>query len=239
VTNLSHSASLHSSEWIAPSNPGIKQLVYNRSVDAADALREELLGLGATVHLLQSDITREIICIDLMRKAADLTDSLDALVDNAVGLVGRLTADAPAGTLIEETYALNVFSLMKNTSLAIPLLRKGQNPSIVNITSVASRLGAAGATLCESAKGAADTLTRGWCKALAPTIRVNSMSPGVIDTPFHVKVSSPEEMFAGAEANPLQRNGTAAHIALAIKFVTENDFVHGESLDPNGGQLMR
>ena len=237
ITGASTGIGAETARLLAPGND--LYLVYNRSVAAAEALREELLGLGATVHLLQSDITSEIACIDLMRKVADLTDSLDVLVNNAGGLVRRQAADALEWNLMEEIYALNVFSLMKITSLAIPLLRKGQNPSIVNITSVASRHGAAGATLYGSAKGAVDSLTRGWCKELAPTIRVNSISPGVIDTPFHVKASSPEQMVAWAEANPLQRNGTAAHIASAIKFVIENDFVNGESIDVNGGQLMR
>jgi 3-oxoacyl-[acyl-carrier protein] reductase len=237
ITGASTGIGAETARLLAPGNELF--LVYNRSVDAAKALAAEVADLGATAHLLQSNITSEIACIDLFRQLGELTDALDVLVNNAGGLVRRQAADALEWNLMEEIYALNVFSLMKITSLAIPFLRKGQNASIVNITSIASRHGAPGATIYGSAKGAVDSLTRGWCKELAPDIRVNSISPGVIDTPFHEKVSTPAQMDAWAESNPLGRNGQPAHIASAIKFVIDNDFINGESIDINGGLLMR
>ncbi|PRY20633.1 3-oxoacyl-[acyl-carrier protein] reductase [Aliiruegeria haliotis] len=237
ITGASTGIGAETARLLAPGNELF--LVYNRSVDAAKALGTEVEALGGTAHLLQSDITSEIACIELFRQLGELTDSLDVLVNNAGGLVRRQPVDALQWNLMEEIYALNVFSLMKVTSLAIPLLRKGTGASIVNITSIASRHGAAGATIYGSAKGAVDSLTRGWAKELAPAIRVNSVSPGVIVTPFHDKVSTPEQMGAWAEGNPLGRNGQPEHIASAIKFAIDNDFLNGESIDINGGLLMR
>lgn len=237
ITGASTGIGAETARLLAPGNELF--LVYNRSVDAAKALATETNALGATTHLLQSDISSEIACIELFRQIGGLTDSLDVLVNNAGGLIRRQAADALEWKLMEEIYALNVFSLMKITSLAIPLLRRAEAASIVNITSIASRHGAAGATIYGSAKNAVDALTRGWAKELAPAIRVNSISPGVIVTPFHDKVSTPEQMDAWAEGNPLGRNGEPSHIATAIKFVIENDFINGESIDINGGLLMR
>ena len=65
------------------------------------------------------------------------------------------------------------------------------------------------------------------------------MAPGVIDTPFHEKVSSPEQMETWREANPLKRHGDAEHVASAIAFIIENDFINGETIDINGGLFMR
>jgi 3-oxoacyl-[acyl-carrier protein] reductase len=65
------------------------------------------------------------------------------------------------------------------------------------------------------------------------------VAPGVIETPFHVKVSTPERMREWREATPLKRNGQAIHIAKAIRFILENDFVNGETVDVNGGLFMR
>ncbi len=214
-------------------------LTYNRSVEAAEALAVELKNLGAEVHLLKADITSEQACIALFEDIKAYTEYLDVLVNNAGGLVQRQAADSLQWDLMQDIFALNTFSLFKITSLAIPLLRKGNSPSITNITSVVVRHGGPTATLYAASKGAVDTFTRGLATELAPVIRVNSVSPGVIDTPFHHKVSTPEQMVNWAENNPLKRNGTPENIASTVAFCINNDFVNGESIDINGGLTMR
>jgi 3-oxoacyl-[acyl-carrier protein] reductase len=128
---------------------------------------------------------------------------------------------------------------MMVTSLCVPLLEKGENPCIINVTSLAIRHGAPTATIYGAAKGAIDVFTRGAAKELAPKIRVNAVAPGVILTPFHDKVSTAEQMEMWRENTPLKRHGEAAHIARAMKFLIENDFMTGETIDINGGLFMR
>ena len=70
-------------------------------------------------------------------------------------------------------------------------------------------------------------------------IRVNAVAPGVIITPFHDNVSTPEQLEAWREGNPLKKNGDPIHIAATIKFLIDNDFVNGETIDINGGLFMR
>jgi 3-oxoacyl-[acyl-carrier protein] reductase len=128
---------------------------------------------------------------------------------------------------------------MMVSRLAIPLLEKGENPSIVNLSSIAIRTGAPTATIYGAAKGAVDVFTRGLAKELAPAIRVNAVAPGFIRTPFHDKVSTPQIMETSRQNTPLKRLGEAEQVAEAIRFLVESDFITGETIDVNGGLFMR
>lgn len=214
-------------------------MVYNKSEDSAKAVAKAVENLGGRAHLLQCDVTVEQNCIQLMDEISDLTDSLDVLINNAGGLVKRVPIKDLTWDFMNEVFNLNAFSVFKISSLALPLLEKGTNPNIVNIASVVIRHGAPGATMYAASKGAVDVFTRGMARELAPYIRVNTVSPGVIDTPFHEKVSTPEQMAAWADGNPLKKNGVGEHIGLAIKLCIENTFLTGENIDVNGGAWIR
>lgn len=166
-------------------------------------------------------MTTEKACEDLVAALAEKTDHLDVLINNAGGMIAHQNVGELEWDLMERVFALNTFSAMKLTSLCVPLLRKSENdPNVVNLSSIVVRHGGPTATIYGAAKGAVDTFTRGAAKDLAPYIRVNAVAPGVIDTPFHKKVSTPEKMAAWAANNPLKRNGEPIHIALAIKMLT-------------------
>ncbi len=215
-------------------------LHYNASKDAVLKVKDDVEKLGGKVTLLQADITKEDACVGLIDELKTYTDSLDVLINNAGGLVQRQAADALEWSLMDKIFSLNTFSLMKITSLCIPLLKKSsKDPSIVNISSIVVRHGGPTATIYGAAKGAVDVFTRGLAKELAPEIRANSVSPGVIDTPFHEKVSTPEQMDAWASNNPLKRNGNPSHIASVVRLLIENDFINGEAIDVNGGLNIR
>jgi 3-oxoacyl-[acyl-carrier protein] reductase len=76
-------------------------------------------------------------------------------------------------------------------AICLPLLRRASAPLVVFLSSVAARHGAPSATIYGASKGALDSLTRGLAAELAPDIKVNATAPGVIETPFHDKVSTP------------------------------------------------
>ena len=127
ITGASTGIGAEAARVLAPGNELF--LVYNRSVDAAKALAAETNAAGATTHLLQSDITSEIACIDLFRQIGALTESLDVLINNAGGLVRRQAVDALEWNLMEEIYALNVFSV-RTSAPRTPMKPSGT----VNIT---------------------------------------------------------------------------------------------------------
>ena len=212
---------------------------YCASKEAAQTVAADIQAKDGRAHLLQADLSNEGGCRALFKAVEEKVDKLDVLLNNAGGLIKRKSAKDCEWKLMEEIFALNTFSAMMVTSLFIPMLEKGEDPSIINITSVAMRHGGPTAIVYAAAKAALDSYTRGAAKELAPDIRVNAVAPGVIVTPFHDKVSTPEQLEAWRKGNPLERNGDPIHIAQTIKFIVENNFLNGETIDVNGGLLMR
>ena len=175
----------------------------------------------------------------MFEQLSSQTDQLDVLVNNAGGLLQRHHLHEFSWDLMNRIFALNTYSTMMMTTLCLPLLKKGNDPNVVNVTSIAMRHGAPTATIYGASKAAIDSFTRGAAKELAPEIRVNAVAPGVIVTPFHDRYSTPERMEMFRKNTPLQINGESEHIASSIKFLVENTFTTGETLDINGGLFMR
>jgi 3-oxoacyl-[acyl-carrier protein] reductase len=114
--------------------------------------------------------------------------------------------------------------------------------AIINVVSIAGRNGGGpGAGPYAAAKGGLISFTKSMAKELAPHgVRVNAVSPGVIDTPFHEVFSTPEMMMNFVKTIPLGRVGKAMECATAIAFLASGaaSYVVGETLEVNGGQLM-
>jgi len=212
---------------------------YNSSEDAAKKIAAEVEKKGGKSLLIQADLAENQGCEKLAEAVKNQTDSVDILINNAGGLLKRHTPEELTWKIASDTFSLNVFSVMRVTALLIPLLKKGSESNIINITSVAARTGSPTATTYAAAKGALDTFTRGLAKALAPKIRANSIAPGIIITPFHEKSTPPEQMEKFIHATPLGKPGYPEDIAKAIRFIVESSFITGESLDINGGIFMR
>ncbi len=115
--------------------------------------------------------------------------------------------------------------------------------AIVNVVSIAAHNGGGpGAGAYSAAKGALISFTKSMAKELAPHgVRVNAVSPGVIDTPFHEKFSTPEMLRNFTAAIPLGRLGEPMECANVIAFLASDaaSFIVGETVEVNGGQLMR
>ena len=114
--------------------------------------------------------------------------------------------------------------------------------AIVNVSSIAGRNGGAlGSAHYSTAKGGLITFTKGLAKELGPHgVRVNAVSPGVIDTPFHQQFSTPEMMKAYIGMIPLGRIGTPTEVGKVIAFLASDgaSFLAGETIEINGGMLM-
>lgn len=212
---------------------------YNSSKGSAEKVAENITAKGGKAILLQANLSTEAGCHQLVDELKKHTDKLDVLFNNAGGLIERQKITELEWDTMAEIFALNTLAPMLITRLCVPLLEKGTDPNIVNMTSIAIRHGAPTATAYGASKSAIDSFTRGAAKELAPTIRVNAVAPGVIVTPFHEKYSTPERMQTFAGNTPLQRNGVSDHIAKAVVMLVENDFITGETIDINGGLFMR
>lgn len=237
ITGASTGLGAETAHLLAPGNDIFVH--YNSSAAAARQVAGNVEQANGNAHLLQADLTTEEGCRDLVQSISRTTEKLDVLFNNAGGLIRRTPVNACEWSLMQEVFTLNTFSTMMMTSLCIPLLEKGDDPCVINNSSLATRHGAPTATIYGAAKGAINSFTKGAAKELAPKIRVNAVAPGVILTPFHDKVTTPEQLELWQENTPLKRHGHAMNIAMTVKFIIENDFMTGETIDINGGLWMR
>jgi 3-oxoacyl-[acyl-carrier protein] reductase len=214
-------------------------LHHHASADGARALQAELQARCASVVTVAADLTTDAGCLALGAAVGERFDALDVLVNNAGGMLSRRQVEALDWAHLLDTFTLNALSCMRITALCAPLLRRGNDACVVNVSSIAMRHGAPSATAYGAAKAAVDAFTRGAAKELAPDVRVNAVAPGIVDTRFHDRVTSAERMRQFVDSTPLQRVGTVLDVARTIRFLVDSDFITGETVDCNGGLSMR
>jgi 3-oxoacyl-[acyl-carrier protein] reductase len=211
---------------------------YHSSGDRATEVAREIEDNGGKAIAVKADVTsaKEIdAMLGAMEKA--FGKHVDILVNNAGGLIARKKLDEMDEAFWDNVLALNLKSVFLVTKAVVPLMPEGS--TIVNLASLAARDGGGGGALAYSAaKGAVLTLTRGLSKELAPKkIRVNCVSPGMIDTTFHDTFTSPEVRKTVASRTSLGREGTPEDVANAVFFLATDAsaYITGESIEINGG----
>jgi len=212
---------------------------YGSSRKEADETARAVESHGRRAVLVQADFRDPTAAGTAVEAAVQaLGAPIDILVNNAGSLVGRSAVEEMDAELWQEVIALNLSSVFFATKAALPYL--GDGARIVNVSSVAARHGGGpGAFAYAAAKGGVMTLTRGLAKELASrNIRVNAIAPGVIETPFHDKFSTPEQLETFRKGIPLGRLGTSEECAGAVLYLVSPlaSYVTGQSIDINGGQ---
>jgi 3-oxoacyl-[acyl-carrier protein] reductase len=236
ITGASTGIGAGTAELLANGNEII--IHYCHSEDKAKKVKEVVEKNNGKGFLVKADLSTEEGCLELVKTVKSKFEKIDVLFNNAGGAVKRCDIREIDWKLIDEIMTLNTYSTIFLSSKLVPLLEKGNHPCIINVTSVAMRSGSPSVAVYAASKGALDTFTRGLASALAPKIRVNAIAPGVIDTPFHEKVTAPEKMKEFKESIPLNILGEPRHIAEAVQFLINNEFMTGATLDINGGVSM-
>jgi 3-oxoacyl-[acyl-carrier protein] reductase len=211
---------------------------YHRSKDAAEAVAAGIVASGGSACTFGADLTQSAEADALFKHVAERWGALNILVNNTGDLVKRARIDTLDDATIEAILRVNVHSTLYSIRAASPLLKKGKDACILNLSSVAAHHGGGnGAVLYASTKGLILTLTRGLSKEFAPDIRVNGLAPGVIMTDFHRTHSTPATLEAMSNATPLKRIGTAEECAAAALFLCSPgaSFITGETIEINGG----
>jgi len=217
-------------------------LHYNRSADAARSVAEDVVKAGGQAALVQGDLSRRGEARRVVEGAAAQLGGLDVLINNAGSIVRRMPFTDIEDDLIDEVFDLNVRSVIAACQAAIPYLERQPGSSIINVGSIAGNDGGgAGSALYASSKAFIHNLTRHLARDLgAKGIRVNTVSPGVIDTPFHA-ATPPERMEAMRKSVVLGRIGQPEDCAGAFVFLASpklSGYITGQNIHVNGGQYM-
>lgn len=216
---------------------------YHGNRNGAEETKARIAAAGGTAVAIAADLRGGAGARALVDAARQQLGPLDILVNNAGSLVARQTLPEITEAALDEIFALNLKSAVMATQAAVPAMIDRGRGAVVNVVSIAGHTGGGpGAGAYASAKAALTTYTRAMARELAPRgVRVNAVAPGVIDTPFHEMFSTPEMMRNFVAAIPLGRVGTAAECASAIAFLASDaaSYIVGETIEINGGQLMR
>ena len=210
---------------------------------AAQELVQCLAGLGHDTLAVQADVSDEMQVQNLFDRVLQATGRIDCLVNNA----GMVAACSPFADMSlarwQQTFATNVFGSMLCARVAVHHMSTahgGRGGNIINVGSVASRLGAGGRYIDYAAsKGAIDSFTVGLAQEVAQEgIRVNAVRPGVIDTEIHASGGLPNRARDMAPGIPMQRPGQAQEVADAVLYLLSSSasYVTGAILNVSGGR---
>lgn len=205
---------------------------------------EELAAEGITAEYYGFDVTKEDAVAKNIKAIGEKYGRIDVLVNNAGGLGGRARFEEMTTEFYRGVMALNLDSVFFASRAAIPYLKKGDNPTIINYTSNAGwNAGGPGAGMYGTSKAAVHTITRALAKDLAEYgIRVNAVSPGTIDTDFHIGIKStkPEVFKSWANNIMLGRLGQPEDVSGVVSFLASKDaaFLTAETIQVGGGQAL-
>ena len=225
-------------------NDGYTVILNGIEDDKGAACVKELQDAGITAEYYGFDVTDEHAVNENITKIGEKHGRIDVLVNNAGGLGGRSRFEEMTTEFYRFVMALNLDSTFFASRAAIPYLKKGENATIINYTSNAGwNAGGPGAGIYGTSKAAVHAITRALAKDLAEYgIRVNAVSPGTIDTPFHAQIKSTKlEVFASWKNNiMLGRLGQHEEDAAVVSFLASEDasFLTAETIQVGGGQAV-
>jgi len=215
---------------------------YHNNEIGAELLRRQIVANGGKAVAIQADVTVASDVESLVKRTVEEFGTVDILVNNAGSLIERLRLLEMSEERWDQVVDLNLKSAFLCCKAVASLMMERKTGAIINLSSIAGRNGGAlGSLHYSSAKGGLISFTKGLAKELAPFgIRVNAVSPGVIDTPYHEQFSSPEMMKNYVNAIPLGRVGNSDDVAKVIAFLASDaaSYLVGETIEVNGGMYM-
>lgn len=216
---------------------------YLSNESAAMSVVSAIDELHGTAVAVQADVSSERDVIRLFESVDDQLGAVTALVNNAGILFHQGRVEDMDASRINEVLRTNVTGYFLCCREAIRRMSRnhgGQGGAIVNVSSAASRTGAAGEYIDYAAsKGAIDTLTRGLALEVADDgIRVNCVRPGFIYTEMHAAGGEPHRVDRLAESIPLKRGGRPEEVANSICWLLSDaaSYVTGAFIDVAGGR---
>ncbi len=214
----------------------------NRSRAEAEKVLAAIKKEGGEAVLLQGDLSKSAEARRVVEETVAAFGRIDVLVNNVGGLVQRTMAVDNEDDVVDAIIDLNIRSVVASTRAAIPHFEKQGGGVIINTGSVAARHGGGpGASVYAATKGFVHTVTKSLAKELVGSkIRVNTVSPGAIWTPFH-KETPESAVEQWKKMIPMGRLGTPEDLVGAYLFLASDSmsgYITGQIIDVNGGMVM-
>lgn len=216
-------------------------LNYRSSADAARAVAAEAQAAGAKVLLLAGDVADDAQVCAMLKQVEVTFGGLEALINNAGTTIPTPPKELDAVSVEDwdRVFAVNVRGLFLVTRAAVPLLKRGDAPSIVNTASIVGLRPGPQPLPYAGSKAAIVSLTKQLAGALGPEIRVNAVAPGWMEGEWMERMLGDNYkrlMERRAKATPLGRCVTADDVAeTMLSLILSNRFVTGEIIVIDGG----
>ena len=216
---------------------------FTTNAQAADDVVQQIRASGGKAIAVQADVGEEAQVMAMFAMIDNELGRLTALVNNAGVVDVAARVDEMSVARLKRMFDINVLGSFLCAREAVKRMSTrggGAGGAIVNVSSVAARLGGAGQYVDYAAsKGAIDSFTVGLAKEVAlEGIRVNAVRPGIIETDIHASGGQPDRARQMAPMVPLQRAGSALEVAQAIIWLLsdESSYTTGSLLDVAGGR---
>lgn len=216
---------------------------YLNNHSAADGLVTLINDKGGTAVAVRADVAVDADVVRMFKRVDASLGPITALVNNAGILEQQSRVDQMSAERIARIFATNVlgsFSCAREAIVRMSTRHGGSGGGIVNMSSRAAKLGAAGEYVDYAAsKAAIDTFTIGLAREVAAEgIRVNAVSPGLIYTDIHASGGEPGRVDRLQDSVPMKRGGSADEVARAVMWLLSDDasYVTGTNVDVSGGR---
>ncbi len=214
-------------------------VTYRTRSDEADAVVAEVRSTGVRAEAFQLDLASRDSITGVFGQATDSLGPLRVLVNNA-GILQQKPFESLSADEVRTMLQINLEGTLFCCQEALPRLQAEGSGSIVNVASSGGQVGGTLAVHYAASKAGVIGLTRSVARLGAPDIRVNCVSPGLIDTEMTAGEIASEDGKRKIVDIPLQRPGIAEEVAAAVAFLASDaaSYITGQTLNVNGGLYM-
>jgi 3-oxoacyl-[acyl-carrier protein] reductase len=219
---------------------GADIIVHDIKGDMAEETAAAVRKLGRRVHVAVCDIADVDAVRGMIRDGTSALGRIDILVNNA-GYGQRSETHAITEQDFDRMFAVHVKGSFFAAQAMIPGMKERRYGKIINISSMWGMTGAPVAPHYCAAKAALLGATKAWAKELAPwNIHVNAVAPGGVKSGGPIKLDNPDILRAKEAKVPLKRYCEPIEISYAVAYLAspEADFVTGQVISPNGGEVI-
>lgn len=211
---------------------------YNSAKDKAETLVNEIRAKGGKAIAVKADLASEVDIINLFAIVDLELGPVTALINNAGTNGGICEVENITADCLHSVFATNVYGTFIASREAVKRMKQHGGGSIVNVSSEAAKFGGNKLAHYAASKAAINTFTIGFAREVAPyNIRVNTVSPGVIDTEMH-HASPPDRIASLLKTLPMGRMGTPDEVAELIFWLLsdKSSYISGAILPVTGSR---